>query len=173
MKNTGIVTGICVFLILIIILSGCIFISKKSESDNDQKWGEEGDLSLTISLDKTSMRLDEEISVNVTLRNIGTTKLRVIDFMMLTLHLKDSNNTKPSWVGPIKDMDMPDNDDLITLSPGELFFKTRSINTHYWDLKPNKTYTVSAHYYISDYEDITVPYWKGDLWSNEEIFEVI
>ena len=154
--------------IIIVSYSGCF----TDKSDSDDAWGAEGELSLTLSLDKHKMKFNETISANCTVTNVGKTKLRFLDYIWPNLILRDSNNSTPAWVGPVYDIGEPDENDLITLKPGESYFRIRRINIGYWALEKNETYRVTASYISHDWKELGKPYWRGKLVSNEETFFV-
>jgi hypothetical protein len=136
-------------------------------------WGREGDPELTIALDAETMPLDGSITCIYTITNAGDSDLRVLPPSPFSLALVDSNNTSVQWVGPVYAPPPPyTNDDLITLKAGESRSWDVIISGSRWDLRANETYKVVARYKSREEGRVTLPYWRGELTSNEVRFSV-
>jgi len=154
------------FIIGILLLSGLFFSG--CVEDNESDWGENGDLSITLTIEKEMMTIDETNNLTETIKNIGGSKLRIVIPFMSKIKMFDSNNMSVNWTGPEDDPPAsPTNKNLEVLESGEMIEYIRQINLRNWDLKRNNTYRIVSHYFVGDYQDITLPYWKGELRSNE------
>jgi hypothetical protein len=142
----------------------------------DRSWGDKGDLALTITSDRTNMTLKGTIIVTYTLTNVGTTKLRVLEPQNFILtHPKNLNNTSVGYRGPVPSIGPdPSDRNLFVLGPGKSRSYTDELRGHDWALEVNKTYKIVAGYSSKDVRGtFTLPYWKGELSSNEIIFTVV
>ena len=46
------------------------------------------------------------------------------------------------------------------------------ISAQLWDLSPNETYTVVGFFATEGPDGVTLPYWQGELTSNEVSFDI-
>jgi hypothetical protein len=141
-------------------------------------WGANGKLTLRIANGTVNMSLNDTPTIEYVLANVGDTDLRVfwaypgLKGQMYYL----ANNSSVRWVGPIA-KPPPDtyynNDRLIVLKAHESRSETTTISKRSWDITANETYRFLLHYECTaSYPRITLPYWKGELWSNELIVTV-
>ena len=140
----------------------------------DKSWGEDGELSITLSTNENTMDINDSLNITQTMKNNGSSKIRVITPFMSQIKLYDSNNSLVEWVGPWVDPPgPPTNDNLKVLKPGESFSFIHIITTELWDLIQNETYRCIVHYYMGKQSMVTLPYWKGEIWSNGVYFNVV
>jgi hypothetical protein len=142
-------------------------------SDNTS-WGDKGELSLDLSLDRTSMGLNGSINAGLFLTNVGDTDVRVVDKYHILLEITDVHNASVVEEGDSPIYSSYQDSDLTVISAGEDIIKTIEIrnNWHYNLSKPG-TYHVKGVFFTEDYTSITLPYWKGKIYSSQVEFEVI
>jgi hypothetical protein len=138
-------------------------------------WGADGELTLTISLDKTSMDIDGSINVTYTLKNTGDTDLRVLwGLTIYPIEVYDSNGSRARWTGPVYERGPPPtNEDLIVLSSGSSKSRNLRISENYLELHQNDTYRVVGYFYGGSESSITLPHWTGRIQSNEVFFDIV
>ena len=158
-------------LILLLMFSFCGCVDDNNGSDSD--WGEEGDLEITISANKNAIKINESLIVTITYQNKGSTDLRILHIGGINAVLFDSNNSSVKFIGPIDDRALYNNDDLDIVRSRSTKSYSCPINNYNWDLKINETYKVLFYYKIYSEEEITLPFWKEELWSNEIYFKVL
>lgn len=190
------------FILMFILISGCI--SNENDQENDSKytekdlsWGRDGDLSLSIVLIKNELNcflapqyvttLDmDSIPFDYTLTNIGNTSIRVLlpggTFIDQTRNIVDENGSKvkmsyhsdPPWSFF--------NEMLITLNPGENLTERYFISNDQYQFAINHTYFVKGVYKMegfkeddipSDWTEPILPFWVGELETEYEEFRVI
>jgi hypothetical protein len=166
-KILGVIT-ICIMLFTI-GFSGCV-----EDDENEDNWGEKGELSLKISLDKNLMTINESIIVTCILINSGDTDLRIIYPFAAPwiIDIYDENNSHVDFLINFYPPPPPSNNDLHKLKSKENVTFTYRINKYNWDIEENKTYRIIGHYISPYHKDYTLPYWKGEIWSNEHHFIV-
>jgi len=153
--------------IIIILLSmtlGCIENAKES--------GEEYTLSLTISVSQNSIGVNDTFDVTYTLVNNGTTKLRILfpwwfvppDLLVIQDENSATINCKREYEPPPD----PENDDLTVLKPGENVTRVIEISKDLYLFEENSQYYIRGQYRIDKYSTLSKPYWKGEIFSNEE-----
>ena len=169
-KKFAIMIGSLVAVLIVVLLITLIaypYIQARS-------WGAKGQLSLTLTSDKTTMGINESINVTYTLTNTGSTDLRVIEpnggYMFRVYYL---NDTSVEWVGPSYAPPAdPTDGSLITLKPNRSISLTDRISTWGWDLKQNSSYKAVGTYSSINGGLLTLPHWQGELRSNELLFQV-
>lgn len=168
MKRLFLISGITIIIIILLAsLSYFLYFEPRS-------WGDEGELSIVLTIDKKVMGLDGQLNITEKITNSGSTKLRIIRPFMSLVRLYNSNNTTVEWVGRVADPPAPPtNDNLEILKPGENINLIHIVANWKWALEGNQTYRAISQYISSDHDDITLPYWKGEIWSNEVYFHVI
>lgn len=162
---------IVIIIILLAVVSYLYQVNRELHS-----WGEEGLLSVEIELDKNVTMKFEGAIVNYKLTNIGDTKLRVLlKWKSLTdlLIIRDENGTymycQVVWEPPPD----PKNSDLEILEPGESTGRTLKISEQYYDFNSNSTYSVWGKYMMHDVEYLTLPYWKGEIYTEEKFLHIL
>ena len=163
-KKTKII--ISVVIIVILVITSYIFIIEP------MTWGE-GDLSISIELDKEEYEINDTIHIKFTYKNVGNTNLRILHWVGPGITIYNSNQSIVRCLLPEKKSASPTNDDLIVIRVGESKTYDYRIDKYSWDLKENDTYKIVANYKRVEYETISLPYWKGEITSNEEYFEIL
>ena len=172
MKKGRIFSVLIVIIPITISITGC-FSADDDNNDDENSWGEEGELTIPLSIDKTSMEINSSINITEKIRNNGSSKIRVVIPLSSQLKLYDSNNNSVNWIGPNeKPPEPPTNDDLKILKPEENLSYIHIITNDLWELKQNETFRCIVHYYMSEQSGVTLPFWKGEIWSNEVFFKV-
>ena len=171
----SIITAIIIFLLIFYFIIYPYTLGDKS-------WGEDGELSLEISIDKTELTLNNSLNVTFTLQNIGDSDLRVISHFLFSIRIYDLTNNTVNYTGEIGIFPILKNDDLEILHSKKSLTSGYRIKYNYdpreneyydWEFDINKAYRVIGHYNSGDHNEITLPYWKGELRSNELYFTVI
>ncbi|AAM07817.1 TPA: hypothetical protein HA338_01985 [Methanosarcina acetivorans] len=108
----------------------------------------------------------EIFNIELVLKNAGSTPVNVWTLMeqiSYDIIFVDSNGSYVPYICGVLQRELLMDDALIELQPGE----SLKINqdTSCWALPPGK-YTLFAEYHTSDGEDITKPYWIGQISSN-------
>jgi hypothetical protein len=152
--------------ILILILTYFIYFEPRS-------WGEEGDLSLEIILDNDEIDINGTINLDYILTNTGKTDLRIIYPFYAYIQIFNSNNISIDMYEVYEPPAPPKNDDLHVLKAGKSKHFQDEINEYSWNIESNETYRVIGSYTEVKHDDITLPYWKGSIQSNELYFKVI
>ena len=152
---------------VVLIIFGVIFFDEEQD-----EWGGEGSLSLSITLSTNSTGTDDPINVTYTLTNNGTTNLRVLFPRWFTptdlITFKDENG---SVIQCHIDYDRPPdpiNDDLVKVKPGENVTRIIEISTSDYSFENNSQYSVMGQYKIVDHATISRSYWIGEIFSNDE-----
>jgi len=148
-------------------------------------WGADGALTLTISLDRTSMSVNETLNVTLTLTNTGGTRLRYYDgFFTPSLSITDSENKGVKWYGPSycpprTPTDEEFNKGLNVMEPGavrsfgEPIRAAFNYSGHGWALDTGETFSVQGHYYAQGGRRYPVlPHWSGQVDSAQVQFSV-
>jgi len=164
------------FWALIIVVALLLVCAMLIPIIQDRSWGDKGDLALTITSDGTNMTLKGKITVTYTLTNVGTTKMRVLEPQSFILvHVKNINNTHVDYRGPLPSRPPdPTDGDLFVLAPGKSRSYTDEVKGHDWAIEVNKTFKIAAGYSSKDVQGtFTLPYWKGELSSNEIIITIV
>jgi hypothetical protein len=164
------------FWALVIIISLLLVCAMLIPIIQERSWGDKGKLALTITSDRTNMTLKGMIIVTYTLKNVGSTKLRVLEPQSFFLvHVVNLNNTSVEYRGPVPAPPAhPTDKSLFVLDPGRSRSETCEVRGHDWAIELNRTYKIVAGYYSKDVEStITLPYWMGELRSNEIPFTVV
>ena len=136
-------------------------------------WGGDGELELTLTLDSSTMPLNGSITVHYKLTNVGSNSIRILPPYWEGLVIVDSNNSAVEYHGPAVDIGPYQNKDLVTLRAGESWSHNMAIDTYYWALAPNETYTVHAVYSMGEEFEVWLPYWQGSISSRAVEFTVI
>ena len=137
-------------------------------NDLEEDWGDDGELQLNLFSDEDEMELYGSINVTYELSNIGDSDLRILYPIGPNIHIFDSNNNSVQWMGEVMPTPpSPKNGDLKVLRKGESKSFNYIINTEYWDLHHNESYRIFGEYISGEQDQITLPYWKGELKSNE------
>jgi len=136
-------------------------------------WGADGRLSLELEGDAINMSVNDTSTTRYILSNTGDTDLRVLwTEPCLGVRLFHSgNNTSVRWLGPAV-KPVPDsyftNDKLAVVNAHSSISGMAQVSKELWDIRQNETYKLVVYLWCkSTYPDITVPYWKGTLKSNE------
>ena len=162
--------GIIVVIALLLVLAMLLPVIQ------NYTWGDKGELALTITSDRTNMTMKSRIIVTYTLTNMGKSKLRVLEPQGFILaHVRNLNNTSVDYQGPAPSPPPdPSDGSLFVLGPGKSRSYTDEVTARDWDIEVNRTYKIGAGYSSKNVEGtMTLPYWKGDLGSNEIIFTVV
>ena len=139
-----------------------------------RSWGDDGDLVISISTDKTEINITDTINVTFTFHNDGDSDLRIVPPMYHTKYIQiyDSNNTLVKYIGPLVARPLLNNDDLETLKSNDVKSYSWSISNSIFDIRSNETYRMVGHYPKQSKEDITLPFWTQELFSREIIIQV-
>lgn len=175
MKRKGAVIAgtIIAIVVVVILLIYFLFIPYYLE----QSWGAEGELELTLTADSTTMDMDGTLNLSYTLRNVGDTDLRILHPSMSICFAPIGvyNSTGRS----IEDVMCPDcmppvmkDEDLHLLKAGEMVSFRYVISNGSFLLVRGETFHAHARYYEGHHERITLPYWKGELESENVYFTV-
>jgi hypothetical protein len=139
-------------------------------------WGEEGDLILTISIDKKEFQINDTVLITVSLDNIGDTKMRVLNIDSYFKPIITDKNGTIIWMFTIEEFDRGplNNADLRILNSGSSISKDYYIDIHPDFFDEGSNYNLYAEYFadLSDDGRIFLPYWKGSLESNVINFTV-
>ncbi len=162
---------ISLFLVLIMVLSFYFYYYEP------RTWGDDGELTLSLTADRTSMNITGSINFTLTFHNTGDTDLRILpptvwSRMQYHVQLYDSNGTRVEDHCDHMDRPLMDNSDLITLRSGAHRSYVWEVNQDKYDLKINETYSVLGQYHVKDEEDITLPFWQDEIVTNEIHFQV-
>ncbi len=158
---------IATFIVIILILSTYFYYFEP------RTWGDKGELSILISADKTKIEINQTINLTLTYANTGDKDLRILPMFGEKILILNSSNGSVKYVGPLRTRPSYTNKNLITLKAHKSKSYILDISKYDWDIKQNETYRVIAHYRIHDKEDITLPFWTQELWSNEVYFQII
>ena len=168
MKKKIILIGCITFIVIIMIILSIYHFYIKPHS-----WGEEGQLQLILTSDRSDMNINESINITYTIKNIGNSNLRILYPIGPQIQIFNSTNSSVNWIGPIMDPpSSPTNSNLHVLKKGETKSFNYIISSGHWDLKSNETYRIKASYYSGVQDQISLPYWKGKVYSNELFFNV-
>ncbi|MEW5760470.1 MAG: hypothetical protein AB1779_06875 [Candidatus Thermoplasmatota archaeon] len=139
----------------------------------DRSWGEKGQLKLEMSIDKTIFNPNETVYIYYTLRNTGSTDLRILYPIGPWFRIMDVNGSEAVPLVPPLPPPPPATDkDLKILKAGDdVTFKYDVTKT--WKVMPGHNYTTIGHYLSDNHPKITLPHWKGELVSNEIRFQVV
>lgn len=169
-----------IFLVLLMVFvsapASCTLHSNESGRD------EMAELTLTLSMDKSTYRLGESMRVSTSLQNTGDKDVIIHNRMAL------NSPNAPELVRDITYIIMgptgervpflarvsvrPTNtDDFIVLSPGETIEQSYNIDEFYY-IRDIGSYTIFAVYQNMLDSDNNIPIWKGELTSNSEMFEI-
>ena len=151
------------------LISGCL--------NEDQSWGEKGELSLSIQLSEDTVGLNDTFHVDYEIRNVGNTSVRVLFPWWFVppnlIIIRDDNGTiincEVEWEPPPD----PTDEDLVTLDPGVKISREIEITKDLFGFKANVTYGIRGKYVIRDYSTIKKPYWKGEIYSDLKYLSVI
>lgn len=148
-------------------------------------WGRDGSLAITLSLERTTMPVNESINFTITLTNSGATPVRVfMGYYLLVSRLLDENNRTPDYFGP-RPAPLPPLDDngynsaMRTIGPGRFIEQRGSYLNHsgtqrYHDLQPGRTYHIVAAYACSEERGFPVlPHWMGEVRTEPQYFSVL
>ena len=136
-------------------------------------WGENGELDLTIALDAPSMPPNGSIGCRYTLTNVGDTDLRILPPWDLVLSIIGPDNRTLQYTGAVPMLRPYEDDDLVTLRPGQSWHMDLTISASNWDLRANETYGVRAVYEMGEQSSVRLPYWQGEVWSDTVPFSVM
>lgn len=181
MKGIGIF-GVILLLIVALVTAGCIsgnYSTKSNETsvpnENYRSEYQTGELNFTVVPEKTKVEEGEKFKIYLTLTNVGNNTINVwrmreqtsydinfwkyVDIPSLSIKCYD----RVDYICPVI-MRLPlRNEDLIELSPNESINDTR--NSECWSLKKGE-YTLNVVYHTFTGEEITKPYWIGEIQSN-------
>jgi hypothetical protein len=163
--NKGILFSF-LFFIFLVSCAGCI--SDKAPET------QAGELSFTLVPDRTRVAEGESFNIELVLTNTGNKKINVWKLMeqiSYDVTFVDSNGSYVPYIcgvyvpyicGVLERLPLT-NEALVDLQPGESLKINQDSSC--WALPPGE-YTLFAEYHTSDGEDITKPYWKGQISSN-------
>jgi len=168
-------TQLMIFLLIFLIILAIILPLLKDQNhqkDNEPELREE--LEFKISQEKTVYYYNEPVNINFSLKNIGTSTLKMQPFVIygnVLANLTNSNGIKLKQL-IMKDFGISPKD-LVTLRPGEQHFKDVDIKCNFFI--PPENYSLNAKYithgswYSGELDDS----WRGTLVSNTLNFQVI
>ena len=167
-----------IVIIIVIAIIASILIAYQY---SPYSWGDKGTLEISISLDETNITINNTINTTVVIRNIGDTKVRILPTTRIDVFY-ESNGTLVERIDLMSGYYIPpDNSKLIILEPDQNYTFTNFISppndlvSHYWNLNDNTTYFAQVRFLTfsdSHYEDITLPYWTGEIESNTVDFHI-
>lgn len=184
-------------IILVSLLFGCVNkkVNKKDlNNETEEYWSEEGELSLALVSEKNSMDYNKSLNITYRLINVGNTTIGVLDWNWPWVKVFDQNNTPVEWIGDVRSSSttnqfgnitevqyyrqlkitfVPTNEDIKVLEPDEFIEYNNSISGWIWDIKSNESYSVKVVYRSFEMNELTKPYWKGEIWSNVIYFDVM
>ncbi|WP_440946571.1 hypothetical protein ACSAZL_21455 [Methanosarcina sp. T3] len=151
-------------LLSIVIL--CFIVGAAGCIEDKEPVYQEGELNLTIIPEKIHVAEGEIFDIELVLKNTGSKPVNVWKLMeqiSYDITFVDSNGSYVPYICGVLERLPLTNGALVELQPGE----SLKINqdTGCWALPPGK-YTLFAEYHTSDGEDITKPYWIGQISSN-------
>jgi hypothetical protein len=132
-------------------------------------YGGEGNLEVTVSLEKSKMSINETIHATITVKNVDDHPIRVMGLeRSIWVFLKYSNGSVVEYTGPLIDMAPPINFELVMLKPGESVSRNESISCLEWNLKNNSTHMVYANLHWSEKISflLNLPHWQGNIVSD-------
>ncbi|KKG14539.1 hypothetical protein EO98_06290 [Methanosarcina sp. 2.H.T.1A.6] len=154
-KRVPLISSVFLFLIL---CSGCLDV-KNSETQAEE-------LDFTLVPDRTRVTEGEPFNIELVLTNTGNTNVNVwklTEQISYDIIFVDSNGSSvPYECGVLERLPLT-NEDLVELQPGESLKINQDSNC--WTF-PAGEYTLFAEYHTSGGEDITKPYWIGQISSN-------
>lgn len=147
------------FFISLVSCAGCI--SDKAPENQTEE------MSFTLVPDRTTVTEGEPFNIELVLTNMGNTSVnmwKLMEQISYDITFVDSNGSYvPYECGVIQRESLMD-DSLVKLKPGESLKVNQDSSC--WTLPPGE-YTLFAEYHTSDGEDITKPYWIGQIRSNK------
>lgn len=146
------------FLLFLIFCAGCIN-DKVSET-------QAGELSFTLVPEQIRVTEREPFNIELVLTNTGNTDVNVWKLMeqiSYDIFFVDSNGSYVSYECGVIERVMLTDEALVELQPGGSLKITQDSSC--WALPPGE-YTLYATYHTSGGEDITKPYWIGQVNSN-------
>ena len=135
-----------------------------------------------VYTNKTTVDLNDSISLNFILKNVGNTMVRLLkisEWSALWLSIKDSNGNYLYFDSLDQDyttrgIAMYGNDSLMELEPGENISIEKSIYLHDYSIIEAGYYTIICIYGCGGlWAEGTIPHWNGCVMSNEIEIHVI
>jgi len=170
MKKRRVILTLAVVLSILLGCSLYYWYNRSWGEDGEGSWGEDGELSLELSLDPTTMAQNQTCLATLTLENTGDEKLRVLFPWYFTpsdlLVIRDENGTeiwcKMQYEPPPDARDT----DLTTIRPGDHLQTTVELVASYWELESKHNYTVQGRYHSWDESTVSLPFWRGTIYSD-------
>ena len=140
-------------------------------NNNVQKM--DGNLDLKLTTEKSQIKEGDTFGINLVLSNIGNNTVNVWKMneqISYNIHVYYQNGSKVPYECGVIQKPMLTNEYLIELSPGG-FIEDTFTNSKCWNLEKGE-YIINATYQTSSGEDITKPYWIGNIESNKVMIVV-
>ncbi|MEL4304582.1 hypothetical protein [Methanococcoides sp. LMO-2] len=168
-RNTRKLGTIMVLLLVSFMLftGGCIDLTEPKYQTGELTF------SIVPMTENTRMPEGGMLTFYLVLRNVGDEPVNVWDLeeqVSYDVHVYDSNNTEVQYECGVISRPLLTNDILIELRPIKSIADTT--NSKCWNLTEG-TYTVNAVYHTSTGEEITEPYWLGEIQSNNLTITVV
>ncbi|WP_445474770.1 hypothetical protein ACT9XH_10420 [Methanococcoides methylutens] len=134
-----------------------------------------GELSFSIvpMHDRTQASEGSMFMTYLVLKNVGNETVNVWDLeeqVSYDVHVYDSNNNEVPYECGVISVPLLTDEFLVELPPGKSIADARS--SRCWNLTEGK-YTFNAVYHTSTGEEITEPYWLGEIQSNNLTITVV
>jgi hypothetical protein len=160
-KRTPIIIG-AIFAISILLV--CIYPFTYGNGNNES-------LSLNLTIDKTTIVVNESLNASIIIKNIGKTKIRLLDpIYTLSIDLMNINGTRPNYIGIEIKLMRPTIFHLKTLKPNEELIIIYGISSN-WELEENISYNIYA--LLQDDINLILPHWQGKIESDLVSFQVV
>jgi len=162
----------CSILLLAIFAAGCTDAMKEPETNRSIEKSPE--LTLTIVPQKEAFQRGEIVSIKLILKNIGKNTLNVCKMYEKTnydVSFVSSIGTLPARYKSSVASDYPINDaSIVELKPGDSLNTT--FDSYFWTLSHGE-YNVTIVYHTENSTNVSKPYWRGTLKSNEVSIEIL
>jgi hypothetical protein len=137
-------------------------------------YGKEGDLEITIELITEPIFTNSSFSMEVTLKNIGKTDLRLPPFHPRTKYIFYPNGSLVRYHGEKSEKVVYGNKDLFILPAGKSVERTITFSPDLYDFDVPGTYKISTSYCRFKFDDIVkFSHWEGCEASDYIEFTVI